>query len=247
MRLLVTGGAGFIGANFIRYMLDKYEDCEIVNFDKLTYAGNLDNLRGIEDDPRYRFVKGDIADRRTVASIFREHRPQAVVNFAAESNLNAAKARNEGKFKDEIIPVMGKKEDGTEFLVENDQWIRDNPDIEKHIFMLNLDMVGRLKSYPKKDDVENILEELFPKYPFAKNITFREERASDHSSFYKEMPVVWIFTGTHRDYHKRTDTSEKLNYLGMVMICDYVYEIVTKIVDSEIPRYILWRLPVIEK
>jgi acetyl-CoA acyltransferase len=54
-----------------------------------------------------------------------------MVNFAAQSNLNAAKARNEGKFKNEIIPVMGKQEDGTEFLVENDQWIRDNPDVEK--------------------------------------------------------------------------------------------------------------------
>jgi len=86
VRLLVTGGAGFIGANFIRYMLDKYEDCEIVNFDKLTYAGNLDNLRGIEDDPRYRFVKGDIADADAVG----EQMPEvdAVVNFAAETHVD---------------------------------------------------------------------------------------------------------------------------------------------------------------
>ena len=86
MKILVTGGAGFIGANFIYYMYSKYDDCEIVNFDKLTYAGNLDNLREIEDDPRYSFVKGDIADAMAVG----EHMSgvDAVVNFAAETHVD---------------------------------------------------------------------------------------------------------------------------------------------------------------
>lgn len=86
MKLIVTGGAGFIGANFIRYMLDTHDDCEIVNFDKLTYAGNLDNLRDIEDDPRYGFVKGDIADADAVSRHMSG--ADAVVNFAAETHVD---------------------------------------------------------------------------------------------------------------------------------------------------------------
>jgi len=70
MKILVTGGAGFIGSNFILYMLGKYPDVQIVNLDKLTYAGNLENLRLIEKDKRYRFIKGDICDREIVERPF---------------------------------------------------------------------------------------------------------------------------------------------------------------------------------
>ena len=83
--LLVTGGAGFIGSNFIRYMLAKY-DYQVINLDKLTYAGNLDNLRDVEGDPRYRFVKGDICDSAAVRKLMAE--ADAVVNFAAESHVD---------------------------------------------------------------------------------------------------------------------------------------------------------------
>ncbi|MFZ5391411.1 MAG: GDP-mannose 4,6-dehydratase, partial [Patescibacteria group bacterium] len=69
MKILVTGGAGFIGSNFIHYILDKYPDYQIINLDKLTYAGNLENLTAIEKDSRYSFVRGDIADQATVEQI----------------------------------------------------------------------------------------------------------------------------------------------------------------------------------
>ncbi|GAW29462.1 dTDP-glucose 4,6-dehydratase [Carboxydocella sp. ULO1] len=85
-RILVTGGAGFIGSNFIRYMLKKYPEVRIVNLDKLTYAGNLENLRDIEDNPNYRFVKGDIADPIVVNQLAAE--VDYIVNFAAESHVD---------------------------------------------------------------------------------------------------------------------------------------------------------------
>ncbi|MBW1845114.1 MAG: GDP-mannose 4,6-dehydratase, partial [Deltaproteobacteria bacterium] len=84
---LVTGGAGFIGSNFVRAALET-PVARIVVLDKLTYAGRLQNLAPIAEDPRYSFVRADIADRTEVAAVFREYQPTAVVNFAAESHVD---------------------------------------------------------------------------------------------------------------------------------------------------------------
>jgi dTDP-glucose 4,6-dehydratase (EC 4.2.1.46) len=87
MELLVTGGAGFIGSNFIKYMLTKHSGIKIINLDKLTYAGNLENLKDIEDNPNYTFIKGDICDKELVEEVFSED-IDYVVNFAAESHVD---------------------------------------------------------------------------------------------------------------------------------------------------------------
>ncbi|MFF2157527.1 dTDP-glucose 4,6-dehydratase [Paenibacillus chitinolyticus] len=87
MKLLVTGGAGFIGSNFVLYMLKKYPDYQIINLDALTYAGNLENLKSVENHPNYRFVKGDISDRHAVKQAF-DLGVDVVVNFAAESHVD---------------------------------------------------------------------------------------------------------------------------------------------------------------
>jgi dTDP-glucose 4,6-dehydratase len=88
MNVLVTGGAGFIGSHFIRYMLKKYSDCHMVNLDKLTYAGNLQNLADIADNNRYTFVRGDICNRELVEYIIQQYRIDVIVNFAAESHVD---------------------------------------------------------------------------------------------------------------------------------------------------------------
>ncbi len=85
---LVTGGAGFIGSNFVLHMLASHDDVRIVNVDLLTYAGNLENLSSVADDPRYAFVQADIADRAAMAAVFSEYDPDYVVNFAAESHVD---------------------------------------------------------------------------------------------------------------------------------------------------------------
>lgn len=86
MRILVTGGAGFMGSNFVRYMLQKYPDYEIVNLDKLTYAGNLENLADVAENPHYKFVKGDIADEKSVEEAMAGC--DAVINYAAETHVD---------------------------------------------------------------------------------------------------------------------------------------------------------------
>ena len=88
MRILVAGGAGFIGSNFIRYILGAHDDWSVVNVDKLTYAGNLANLADVAGDPRYGFHRADICDPAGVARIFEEEKPGAVVNFAAETHVD---------------------------------------------------------------------------------------------------------------------------------------------------------------
>lgn len=92
---IVTGGAGFIGSNFVHYMLEKYEDVRIVNLDKLTYAGNLENLMACEQDARHIFVQGDICDRALVSGLLEEYDPDFVINFAAESHVDRSIANPE--------------------------------------------------------------------------------------------------------------------------------------------------------
>ena len=86
MKMLVTGGAGFIGSNFIRYILEKYPEDQVVNFDKLTYAGNLENLKELEDHPNYKFVKGDILNQELVEHVAQD--VDVIVNFAAETHVD---------------------------------------------------------------------------------------------------------------------------------------------------------------
>lgn len=87
-KVLITGGAGFIGANFVYYILDKYKDYKVFNLDKLTYAANLDNLRSIENNNNYIFIKGDICNKESIENLFKKENFDIVVNFAAESHVD---------------------------------------------------------------------------------------------------------------------------------------------------------------
>jgi len=87
-KIMVTGGAGFIGSNFVRMILAEHEDCFVVNLDKLTYAGNCENLAGFMDNANHKFVKGDICDAALVAKLIDENKIEAIINFAAESHVD---------------------------------------------------------------------------------------------------------------------------------------------------------------
>lgn len=147
--ILVTGGAGFIGSAFVRYMIEKYPEYNLIVYDKLTYAGNMDNLLPVHDEPRFRFERGDIADRETVRRVFADHQIDTVVNFAAESHvdrsilqadafihtdvvgvyllLDEAKTRGIERFLHvSTDEVYGDIEEGT-FSVENDPFAPNSP------------------------------------------------------------------------------------------------------------------------
>lgn len=108
--ILVTGGAGFIGSNFISYILDEHSDYNIVNLDKLTYAGNLENLKASEGKKNYRFVKGDIINADLVNSIFQLYDIEYVINFAAESHVDRSILGSEVFFRSNVL--------GTNVLLE---------------------------------------------------------------------------------------------------------------------------------
>jgi len=139
MKILITGGCGFIGSNFIRYLLRQHPDWHIVNLDKLTYAGNLKNLEDVARDPRYKFIRGDIADRELVDRVFAQEKPDAVVNFAVESHVDHLRhprgaahdfryALDCRKIKEELgwAPKV-RFEDGlrrtVEWYLENQDWV----------------------------------------------------------------------------------------------------------------------------
>ena len=88
MKIIVTGGAGFIGSNFVQYEVKNHPEDEIINLDLLTYAGNLESVKPVENAPNYRFVRGDIADREFIFRLFEEEKPDVIVNFAAESHVD---------------------------------------------------------------------------------------------------------------------------------------------------------------
>ena len=105
MNIIVTGGAGFIGSNFIFHMLKKYPDYRIICLDCLTYAGNLSTLAPVMDNPNFRFVKESITDREAVYKLFEEEHPDMVVNFAAESHVDRS-IENPEVFLPQILSVL---------------------------------------------------------------------------------------------------------------------------------------------
>ncbi|KUO60801.1 dTDP-glucose 4,6-dehydratase [bacterium BRH_c32] len=116
--ILVTGGAGFIGSNYINYILNKRDDIFIVNLDKLTYAGNLENLKSIENNRNYTFVKGDIVNGELVDYLFRKYNIEYVVNFAAESHVDRSILGSEVFYQSNVIGTNVLLEAGKRFGVK---------------------------------------------------------------------------------------------------------------------------------
>lgn len=175
--ILICGGAGFIGSNYIHYLLDKYPNLEkVINLDKLTYAGNLDNLTDVEEDERYEFVKGDIADLKKVLEVFEEYDPDYLVNFAAETHVDRSVHEN-------AAPFMWTNILGVQTLLEA---IKRNG-IEKGIFFSTDEVFGSVDL----DEDRSFKEE----DPFTPNVPYAAAKAGGdllcrayHNSF--ELPLI---------------------------------------------------------
>lgn len=166
--ILVTGGAGFIGANFVLDWL-RHEDEPVLNLDKLTYAGNLENLEDLKDDPRHIFIKGDIGDRELVGKLLALHKPRAIVNFAAESHVDRSIHGPEDFIQTNVV--------GTFHLLD-----------EARVYWMNLPAEGKAAFrflHVSTDEVYGSLESEDPPFtettPFAPNSPYSASKAaSDH-------------------------------------------------------------------
>jgi len=167
---LITGGAGFIGSNFIRYMLEKYNDINIINLDKLTYAGNLNNLKDVENDERYEFVHGDICDKKVVDELTK--RSDIVVNFAAESHVDRSIGSPDDFIKTDIF--------GTFVLLEAAR----KYGIERFVQISTDEVYGSTETgFFKEDDT------LMPSSPYSASKAGADRLAFSYFVTYK-LPVV---------------------------------------------------------
>jgi len=180
MKLLITGGAGFIGSNFIHYILGKYPHYKIVNLDKLTYCGNLDNLKKVENDPRYKFIKGDICDKEKVDEIFEEEKPDLVVNFAAETHVDRSILNPDIFTKTNIL--------GTHILLETARKFK----IKRFLHISTDETYGSLKSGKfKEDDI------LAPNSPYSASKASADLLVR---SYYKTFSLPVIITRSSNNY-----------------------------------------------
>jgi dTDP-glucose 4,6-dehydratase len=179
MNLLITGGAGFIGSNFIRYILKKYPDYRVINLDKLTYAGNLENLRDVENNPNYAFIKGDICDEKIVDKLI-SRRPDAILNFAAESHVDRSIFDPQSFIKTDIL--------GTQTLLE----AAKKYSIKKYIQISTDEVYGSI-------EVGSFTEEspLRPNSPYSASKTGADLMAR---AYYKTFGLPILITRSSNNY-----------------------------------------------
>lgn len=172
MKILITGGLGFIGSNFIRYVFNKYPDYEVINLDKITYAGNPENLRDVESNSGYKFVRGDICDKDLVNKLILEHKPDAIINFAAETHVDRSILDLEAFIKTNIF--------GTYTLLETVK----KHNIERFLQISTDEVYGSINRGKFKED-----DSIKPNNPYASSKAGAELLARSYFKTYN-LPVL---------------------------------------------------------
>lgn len=144
--ILITGGSGFIGSNFIPWFLEKYKDYHVVNLDLLTYAGNHENLREVEDNPRYSFVKGDICNRELIKSLFNKYAFNGVVHFAAESHVDNSITGPEAFIVTNVFGTFTLLDVAREFWMQEPFMFKDGFETSRFLHVSTDEVYGSLGS-----------------------------------------------------------------------------------------------------
>lgn len=185
MKILVCGGAGFIGSNFIKYILKKHKNARILNYDKLTYSGNLDNLKDIKNNRRYRFIKGDIADKNRLEKAIRDFRPDYIINFAAETHVDRSIHIGAREFIDTNITGV------FNFL----EAVKTNPKIKKYLQVSTDEVYGSLNLNSGKKFKEDTA--------FAPNVPYAATKAGGDMlcrAYYKTFKTPVVVTHCSNNY-----------------------------------------------
>ena len=205
MKVLVTGGAGFIGGNFVHHMVNKYPDYQIVNLDLLTYAGNLETLKPVEDKPNYKFVKGDIADEAFIMDLFEKEKFDVVVNFAAESHVDRSIKNPEVFVKTNVLgtAVMlnaakkawelpdGSYKEGKKFLhVSTDEVYGSLPDDDTAFFYETTHIDPHSPYSASKASSDMLVKAYIDTYHFPANITNCSNNYGPYQFPEKLIPLI---------------------------------------------------------
>lgn len=188
MKILVCGGAGFIGSNFIRYILGKHKDARILNYDKLTYSGNLGNLKDVARNPNYKFVKGDIADEKQLNKVFKSFKPEYVINFAAETHVDRSIHMCSRELIDtNVVGVFNILEE-----------MRANPKIKKYVQVSTDEVYGSLSLGSKKKFKEDTA--FAPNMPYAATKANGDFLCRAYSNTFKTPVVVTHCSNNYGPY-----------------------------------------------
>ncbi|MBI2909422.1 MAG: dTDP-glucose 4,6-dehydratase [Chloroflexi bacterium] len=182
--LLVTGGAGFIGSNFVRHVLGKYPDRRIIVYDKLTYAGNLDNLQGMTADPRCTFVKGDICDAELVGRVMQQHGVDAIVNFAAETHVDRSLLEPDAFIKTDVY--------GTYVLLEAAR----KYGVERYLQVSTDEVYGEVATGSSKET-----DPLAPRSPYSASKAAGDMMAQAYYVSYQVPVIITRGSNTFGPYH----------------------------------------------
>lgn len=209
---LVTGGAGFIGSNFIQYMLNKYKDIAVINVDKLTYAGNLENLKNVEKDCRYSFKQVDICDKKEVEKIMKNNDIDYVVNFAAESHVDRSITNPEIFVETNVLGTVNllnsaKKawqvaddvyKDGVKYLQVSTDEVYGSLD-DEGFFMETTPICPHSPYSSSKAAADLIVKAYFDTYKFPINITRCSNNYGPYQFPEKLIPLIMNNTLNHKD------------------------------------------------
>lgn len=186
--LLVLGGAGFIGSNFIRQILASYKNIHVVNFDKLTYSGNLDNLKDLSGNSRYIFVKGDVANGKAIDSVFAKHKPSYVINFAAETHVDRSIHVGAKQFVDTNVT-------GVFNILEAIKKFSPKNEVKKYVQVSTDEVYGSLPL-----DSKNLFKETTP---FSPNVPYAATKAGGDllcNAYYSTWKVPVVVTHCSNNY-----------------------------------------------
>lgn len=193
MNLLITGGAGFIGSNFILYYLEKYRDIRVINLDKLTYAGELSNLKSIQNNKNYCFVKGDICNKDLVTDLFKEHDFFGVIHFAAESHVDNSIEKPDEFIKTNVFGTFNLLNKAKEFWMETPFVFKKGYEKNRFLHISTDEVYGSLGE-------EGLFTE---KTPYAPNSPYSASKASSDfvvRSFYHTYGMNVVTTNCSNNY-----------------------------------------------
>lgn len=203
MNIFVAGGAGFIGSNFIRYILKKHKNINVLNYDAITYSGNLDNLKDVENNKRYKFIKGNVADKKKLNKVFKAFKPDYVINFAAETHVDKSIHVGAKEFIDtNIIGVFNILEE-----------IKANSKIKKYVQVSTDEVYGSLDLKSKNKFKEDTT--------FAPNVPYAATKASGDMlcrAYFKTFKVPVVVTHCSNNYGPHQYPEKLIPFLVLRML-----------------------------